>query len=102
MPGAADASRSIRSDAARDAFEELLHTAIRLDLRPQRIDFGKQIGFRFGPKRHPLCRLNISKGVALHGDHRAEALIIRTAGDHAFRLATGMLRRLSLSLALDT
>ena len=56
---------------------------------------------RFGPKRYPLCRVNIGKDIAFHGDRHTEALIIRAAGDHAFRLATGMLRRLALSLALD-
>ena len=43
----------------------------------------------------------VRKGIAFHRARRAEALIIRASGDHAFRLATGMLRRLSLSLALD-
>ena len=101
VAGAADAAKRIRDDPARDAFHKLLRTAIHLNLHPQRIDLGKQIGFRFGPKRYPLCRVNAGKGIAFHGDRHAETLIIRTAGDHAFRLATGVLRRLSLSLALE-
>jgi len=101
IPGAADAAERIRDDAARDAFRELLRMAIRLNLRPQRIDLGKETGFGFGPRRYPLCRVNATKGIAFHGDRRAGALIIRAAGDHAFRLAAGALRRLSLSLALE-
>ena len=101
VDGPAEAAERIRNDAARDAFRELLHAAVVLHLRPCRIDLGKETGFGFGPKRYPLCRVNIGKGIAFHGDRRAEALIIRAAGDHAFRLATGILRRLALSLALD-
>ena len=72
-----------------------------LNLRPQRIDLGKETGFGFGPRRYPLCRVNAVKSIAFHGRRGARALIIRASGDHAFRLATGMLRRLSLSAALD-
>ena len=89
VDGAAEAAERIRNDAARDAFRELLRAAVVLHLRPCRIDLGKETGFGFGPKRYPLCRVNIGKGIAFHGDRRAEALIIRAAGDHAFRLATG-------------
>ena len=101
VPGAAEAAQRIRDDAARDAFRQLLHAAIRLNLRPQRIDLGKETGFGFGPQRYPLCRVNAAKGIAFHGHRGAGALIIHAAGDHAFRLATGMLRRLSLSVALN-
>ena len=101
VAGAGDAAERIRDDPARDAFHKLLRTAIELNLHPQRIDLGKQVGFSFGPKRYPLCRINAAKGIAFHGDRHVETLIIRTAGDHAFRLATGMLRRLALTLALD-
>ena len=101
VPGAADAAERIRDDAARDAFRELLRTAIRLNLRPQRIHLGKETGFSFGPRRYPLCRVNATKGIAFHTRRGAGALIMRDRGDHAFRLATGMLRRLSLSVALD-
>ena len=101
VDGATEAAKRIRNDAARDAFTELLRAAVALHLRPCRIDLGKETAFRFGPKRYPLCRVNIGKGIAFHGGRRAEALIIHATGDHAFRLATGMLRRLSLSLALD-
>ena len=101
MAGAADAAKRIRDDAARDAFQELLRTAIGLNLDPQRIDLGKETGFGCGPRRYPVCRVNAAKGIAFHGRRGAGALIIRAPGDHAFRLATGMLRRLSLSVALD-
>ena len=101
VPGAAGAAARIRDDAARDAFRALLRTAIRLNLRPQRIHLGKETGFGFGPRRYPLCRINAAKGIAFHGRRGAGALIIRAPGDHAFRLATGMLRRLALSAALD-
>jgi hypothetical protein len=100
VPGAPEAAERIRDDAARDAFRELLLTAAALNLQPRRIDLGKETGFSFGPKRYPLCRVNMGKGIAFHRDRRAEALIVRTAGDHAFRLATGTLRRLALSLTL--
>ncbi len=101
VAGAADAAKRIRDDPARDAFHKLLRTAIHLNLHPQRIDLGKQIGFRFGPKSYPLCRINAGKGIAFHRHRHVEALIIRTAEDHAFRLATGVLRRLALTLALN-
>ena len=101
VPGAAEAAERIRDDAARDAFRELLRTAIRLNLRPQTIDLGKETGFGFGPRRYPLCRVNATKGIAFHGRRGAGAVIIRETGDDAFRLATGVLRRLSLSVALD-
>ena len=99
--GAAEAAERIRDDAARDAFRELLRAAAALHLQPCRIDLGKETAFGFGPQRYPLCRVITRKGIAFHRARRAEALIIRAAGDHAFRLATGMLRSLSLSLALD-
>ena len=101
VDGAADAAERIRNDAARDAFRELLRTAVALHLHPCRIHLGKETGFGFGPRRYPLCRVNAAKGIAFHGYRGAGALIIRAPGDHAFRLATGVLRRLSLSLALD-
>lgn len=101
IAGAADAAKRIRDETTRDALQELLHTAFRLNLRPQKINLGKETGFSFGPRRYPLCRVNASKGIAFHGHRHGEALIIRAAGDHAFRLATGVLRRLSVSLALD-
>ena len=101
MDGAAEAAKRIRNDAARDAFTELLRAAAALHLRPCRIDLGKETAFGFGPQRYPLCRINTRKGIAFHRARGAEALIIRATGDHAFRVATGMLRRLSLSLALD-
>ncbi|MCY4119702.1 MAG: hypothetical protein OXG72_02130 [Acidobacteria bacterium] len=101
VPGAASAAARIRDAAARDAFRELLRTAIRLNLRPARIQLGKTTGFAFGPQRYPLCRINAAKGIAFHARRGASALIIRAPGDHAFRLAAGMLRRLALSMALD-
>ena len=100
VPGAADAAEGIRDDTAREAFRELLRTAIRLNLHPGRIHLGKETGFAFGPQRYPLCRVNAAKGIAFHARRGAGALIIRAPGDHAFRLAAGMLRRLSLSVAL--
>ena len=101
IPGAADAAERIRDDATRDAFRQLLHTAIRLNLRPQKIHLGKETGFAFGPQRYPLCRVNAAKGIAFHTRRGAGALIIRAPGEHAFRLAAGMLRRLSLAVALE-
>ena len=101
IPGAADAAERIRDETTRNALRELLRTAVGLKLHPQRIDLGKETGFGFGPKRYPLCRINAAKGIAFHGDRRVNALIIRNANDHAFRLATGVLRRLALALALD-
>lgn len=101
IPGAADATERIRDETTRDALRELLRTAIGLKLHPQRIDLGKETGFGFGPKRYPLCRINAAKGIAFHGHRNTAALIIRAPDDHAFRLATGVLRRLALALALD-
>ena len=90
----------IRDDAAHNAFRELLRTAIRLNLHPQRIALGKETSFGFGPQRYPLCRVNARKGMGFHSHRGAGALIIRAPGDHAFRLATGVRRRVSLSVAL--
>ena len=101
IPGAADAAQHIRDETTRDALRKLLRTAIGLKLQPQRIDLGKETGFGFGPKRYPLCRVNAGKGIAFHGHRDAGALIIRATDDHSFRLATGVLRRLALALALD-
>ena len=101
IAGAADAAESIRDETTRDALRELLRTAIRLKLQPQRINLGKETGFGFGPKRYPLCRVNAAKGIAFHGHRHVDALIIRGTDDHSFRLATGILRRLALALALD-
>ena len=84
-----------------NAFTELLRTATALRLRPQRILLGKETGFGFGPKRYPLCTVNANKGIAFHGHRHVDALIIRATEDHSFRLATGVLRRLALALALD-
>ena len=101
IAGAAETADRIRDETTRDALRELLRTAVGLKLHPQRIHLGKETGFGFGPKRYPLCRVNASKGIAFHGHRQGEALIIRAAEDHSFRLATGVLRRLALSLALD-
>ena len=49
--GAAEAAERIEDDTARDAFRELLRTAVALHLHPCRIDLGKETGFGFGPKR---------------------------------------------------
>ena len=101
IPGAADAADRIRNDRTHDAFGQLLRTAIGLNLRPQRIKLGKETGFSFGPRRYPLCRINANKGIAFHSHRDAAALIIRAPDDHSLRLATGVLRRLTLALALD-
>lgn len=101
IPGAVDTAARIRDDAARNAFTELLRTAVALRLRPQRIRLGKETSFGFGPQRYPLCRINATKGIAFHGHRHVDALIIRAPDDHSFRLATGVLRRLALALMLD-
>ena len=101
IPGAADAADRIRNDRTHNAFGQLLRTAIGLNLRPQRINLGKETGFSFGPRRYPLCRVNANKGITFHDHRDAGALIIRAPDDHSFRLATGVLRRLALALALD-
>ena len=101
IPGAADAAKRIRDETTRDAFQEPLHTAVGLKLHPQPINVGKETGLGFGPKRYPLCRVNAGKGIAFHGHRHVDALIIRATDDHSFRLATGVLRRLTLALALD-
>ena len=102
IPGATEAAARIRDTATREALRELLRKAIELELQPQRIKLGKETGFGFGPKRYPLCRINTSKGIAFHGPRQGDALIIRATDDHSFRIATGILRRLALALALET
>ena len=101
IAGAKETLARIRDDGTRKALQELLETAIELQLNPRLEPLGNQTGFSFGLRRYPLCRVNATKGIAFHGTVRADAMIIRSTEDRTFRLATGTLRRTALSAALD-
>ena len=101
IAGAKETLERIKDEETRKALQEMLETAIELDLDPRLAPLGKETGFSFGPRRYPLCRVNATKGIAFHGTMKAEALIVRSTADRTFRLATGTLRRTALSAALD-
>lgn len=101
IPGAGEAHDRILSGTTREAFRELLRTALRLQLDPRRAPLGKETGFSFGPTRYPLCRINRRKGIAFHRNRRAPSMTIRSTRDDSFRLATRTLERLALRRTLQ-
>ena len=101
IPGAGEAHDRIRSGTTREAFRELLRTALRLQLDPRHAPLGKETGFSFGPTRYPLCRVNRSKGIVFHESRQAPSMIIRSTRDDSFRVATQTLERLTLRRTLD-
>lgn len=101
ITGVDETLRRIPNETTREALHELLRTAVRLRLDPRLSPLGKETAFSFGPRRYPLCRVNIAKGIAFHYSRNAGALIIRSTDDQTFRLATGVLRRTALSASLD-
>ena len=87
ITGVDDTLRRILNETTREALHELLPTAVRLRLAPRLSPRGKETAFSFGPRRYPLCRVNIAKGIAFHYSRNAGALIIRSTDDQTFRLA---------------